>query len=280
LNPEAGQAAPDSWLTEAQFDDIKSQALSKTMLGESRMKRVPILILILGWSFECFGGGIVPDNPRFQEARQHLVESDIQGQGISDPQVLAAMRTVPRHCFVPKELVAQAYEDHPLPIGEGQTISQPYVVALMTESLKLEHSDRVLEIGTGSGYQAAILACIVREVYTVEIREKLYQRASDVLQALNFTNIRARHGDGYFGWEEAAPFDAIMITAAVDHIPPPLVKQLKDGGRLILPLGNPFSYQNLVLVTKHGEDLSVKQITGVLFVPLAGYASDHGKTSQ
>jgi len=244
------------------------------------MTRLVILILLLGRTFAYPGAGIAADDPRLQDARQRLVQRHIQGQGISDPGVLAAMRTVPRHRFVPPELLSQAYADRPLPIGEGQTISQPYVVALMTESLRLGKADRVLEIGTGSGYQAAILACIVQEVYTIEIKEKLYQRARDVLRSLNFSNIRTRAGDGYFGWQEAAPFDAIMITAAVDHVPPPLIQQLRDGGRLILPLGNPFSYQNLVLVTKQGEDVTVRQITGVLFVPLTGYALEHSKTSQ
>jgi len=184
------------------------------------------------------------------------------------------MSEVFRHSFVPKELVSRAYADHPLPIGEGQTISQPYIVALMTESLKPKGPERVLEIGTGSGYQAAILANVTKEVYTIEIKEKLYTKANQILRTLGFTNIKTRHSDGYFGWPEAAPFDCIMITAAIDHIPPPLLKQLKDGGRLILPLGNPFSYQNLSLVTKHGEDYTVKQITGVLFVPMTGYALD------
>ena len=185
------------------------------------------------------------------------------------------MSKVLRHCFVPKELASQAYADHPLPIGEGQTISQPYIVALMTESLELKGHERVLEIGTGSGYQAAILASVVKDVYTIEIKEKLFKKANRTLRSLGHTNIKTRRADGYFGWPEAAPFDCIMITASIDHVPPPLLKQLKDGGRLILPLGNPFSYQNLSLVTKHGEDYTVKQITGVLFVPMTGYALDH-----
>jgi protein-L-isoaspartate(D-aspartate) O-methyltransferase len=159
-----------------------------------------------------------------------------------------------------------------LPIGEGQTISQPYVVALMTEILRPLKNHRILEIGTGSGYQAAVLAQVVNHVYTIEIKKKLYHRANKTLKSLGYTSIQTRHSDGYFGWPEHAPFDAIMITAAIDHIPPPLLKQLKDGGRLTLPLGNPFSYQNLVMVTKKGQDLSVKQITGVLFVPMTGHA--------
>ncbi len=204
-----------------------------------------------------------------------MVLSQIRSRGISDKKVLKAMSEVLRHSFVPKELASQAYRDHPLPIGEGQTISQPYIVALMTESLNLKGHERVLEIGTGSGYQAAILANITKDVHTIEIKEKLYTKANQTLRLLDYTNIKTRHADGYFGWPEAAPFDCIMITAAIDHIPPPLLKQLKNGGRLILPLGNPFSYQNLSLVTKQGEDYTVKQITGVLFVPMTGYALDH-----
>jgi protein-L-isoaspartate(D-aspartate) O-methyltransferase len=142
----------------------------------------------------------------------------------------------------------------------------------MTESLNITRDSRVLEIGTGSGYQAAVLAKIVKQVYTIEIKEKLFKKASQLLQTLGYDNIETLLGDGYFGWEEKAPFDGIMITAAVDHIPPPLLKQLKNGGRLILPLGNPFAYQNLVLVTKQDGDYTVEQITGVLFVPLTGHA--------
>ena len=215
---------------------------------------------------------VVSDSAEFKKARHHMVQTTIKNRGISDPNVLAAMQAVPRHCFVPKDLLSVGYADRPLPIGEGQTISQPYVVALMTEILRPSKNHRVLEIGTGSGYQAAVLAQVVNHVYTIEIKEKLYHKAKKTLKSLGYTTIQSRHSDGYFGWPEHAPFDAIMITAAVDHIPPPLLKQLKDGGRLTLPLGNPFGYQNLVMVTKQGEDLSVEQITGVLFVPMTGYA--------
>ena len=214
----------------------------------------------------------VSESPELKQARKQLVEKHIKAKGISDPSVLAAMQAVPRHKFVPRNLLPVAYADRPLPIGEGQTISQPYVVALMTEILQLDKVHRVLEIGTGSGYQAAVLAQVANTVYSIEIKEKLYHRASKTLKSLGYNNVKTRHGDGYYGWPQAAPFDAIMITAAVDHIPPPLLKQLKEGGRLALPLGNPFSYQNLVLVTKQGDDLIVKQITGVLFVPMTGYA--------
>ena len=207
-----------------------------------------------------------------------MVLLQIQMRGVSDEKVLNAMNQVLRHSFVPEKLISQAYADHPLPIGRGQTISQPYIVALMTESLNLKGDERILEIGTGSGYQAAILTKVAKEVYTIEIKKKLYQNASNVLRSMGYTNVKTRHGDGYFGWVEASPFDCIMITAAIDHIPPPLLKQLKEGGRLILPLGNPFSYQNLTLITKQGKDYTVKQITGVLFVPMTGHALDRNRT--
>jgi len=217
-------------------------------------------------------GQVQKDAPKYQKAREKMVLSQIRSRGISDKNVLKGMSSVPRHVFVPEKLIPRAYGDHPLPIGEGQTISQPYIVALMTESLELKGYERVLEIGTGSGYQAAILANTAKEVYTIEIKEKLYTKARRLLESLGYMYVKTRHSDGYFGWPEAAPFDCIMVTAAIDHIPPPLLEQLKDGGRLILPLGNPFSYQNLSLVTKQGKDYTVKQITGVLFVPMTGYA--------
>ena len=238
------------------------------------MKKIRHFLCLLSLIPSIVIADVISDNPTFKAAREKLVEKDIAGQGIADPKVLAAIRSVPRHCFVPKRLASKAYADTALPIGASQTISQPYVVALMTESLKLSGNHRVLEIGTGSGYQAAVLAKIVEEVYSIEIKEKLHHQSSQLLKDLGFTNVKTRHGDGYFGWQEAAPFDAIMITAAINHIPPPLLKQLTEGGRLILPLGNPFSYQNLTLVTKTGGNYVTKQITGVLFVPMTGHALD------
>ncbi|HHP7234457.1 MAG TPA: protein-L-isoaspartate(D-aspartate) O-methyltransferase [Desulfobacterales bacterium] len=208
----------------------------------------------------------------FGTQRAEMVQHQIAARGVSDPRVLQSMRKVPRHRFVPEGLRAQAYSDRPLPIGEGQTISQPYIVALMTEALSLQSDSRVLEIGTGSGYQAAVLAEITPQVYSVEIKPVLAEGAARRLRSLGYDQVQTRRADGYYGWESAAPFDAIMITAAVDHIPPPLLAQLKDGGRLVLPLGNPFSYQNLVLVTRHGDSHTVRQITGVLFVPMTGDA--------
>ena len=236
------------------------------------MKKACFVVFVLSLVPSTLIGGDIPDKPELIAAREYLVTNFIQGNGISDPEVLAAMRDVPRHCFVPKRLLSRAYVDTALPIGEGQTISQPYVVALMTESLHLDKTDRVLEIGTGSGYQAAILSRIAAQVYSIEIKERLYKKSTRLLSTLGYSNVASRHGDGYFGWEDAAPFDAIMITAAVNHIPPPLLKQLKDGGRLILPLGNPFISQSLTLVSKIRDDYKTKLITGVLFVPMTGYA--------
>ena len=236
------------------------------------MKTACLIVCLLSLFSSTSIADAASDTTAFKQARNRLIKNYIEGRGISDPKVIAAMQAVPRHFFVPKNIVSQAYVDRALPIGEGQTISQPYVVALMTESLKLGETDRVLEIGSGSGYQTAILAKIAGKVHTIEIIEKLQKKSAALLEKLGFTNIESRHGDGYFGWEEAAPFDAIMITAAVNHIPPPLLKQLKDGGRLILPLGNPFYSQNLTLVTKQADNYTTKQIIGVLFVPMTGYA--------
>jgi protein-L-isoaspartate(D-aspartate) O-methyltransferase len=204
------------------------------------------------------------------EERMDMVEYQIRQRGVTDQDVLAAMERVPRHEFVPKQYQSQAYADHPLPIGHGQTISQPYIVALMTELLYLKNTDRVLEIGTGSGYQAAILAGIVSEVYTVEIVEPLAVEAQERLARLGFANVHVLHADGYFGWEEHAPYDAIIVTAAPDHIPQPLVQQLKDGAKLVVPVGPPGGYQTLWQITNEGGKIKKRNVTGVLFVPLTG----------
>ena len=201
-----------------------------------------------------------------------MVEDQIASRGVRDPEVLSAMRKVPRHLFIPGDLRYQAYEDHPVRIGEGQTISQPYIVALMTEALELEGGERVLEIGTGSGYQAAVLAEIVREVYSIEIKEVLAGRSREVLDSLGYSRVVTKWDDGYSGWPEYAPFDRIIVTAAVDHVPPPLLDQLAPGGRMILPLGDPYGYQQLALVEKEDEGFTVRHITGVLFVPMTGQA--------
>ncbi|MBN1659860.1 MAG: protein-L-isoaspartate(D-aspartate) O-methyltransferase [Anaerolineae bacterium] len=209
------------------------------------------------------------DDERLED-RMQMVDHQIRRRGITDEDVLAAMERVARHEFVPQDYQSQAYADHPLPIGYGQTISQPYIVALMTELLQLRPTDRVLEIGTGSGYQAAILGEIVGEVYTVEIVEPLATQATERMARLGYKNVHVLHADGYFGWEEHAPFDAIIVTAAPDHIPQPLVEQLGDGGKLVIPVGPPGGYQTLWEITKSGDDIQKRNVTGVLFVPLTG----------
>lgn len=206
----------------------------------------------------------------FAEARARMVKFQLLGRDITDQDVIEAMERVPRHEFVPKEYRKQAYADHPLPIGFGQTISQPYIVALMTQLLKLKPEYRVLEVGTGSGYQAAILGELCSEVYTVEIIEELAKSAKERLERLGYDNVHVKHGDGYYGWKEHAPYDAIIVTAAPDHIPPPLVAQLKDGGRMVVPVGPPGGYQTLWLVEKKDGEVTTRNITGVVFVPLTG----------
>ena len=203
----------------------------------------------------------------FTQLRKEMVVSQIQSRDVTAPDVLDAMNTVPRHSFVPQEYLDQAYEDHPLPIGYGQTISQPYIVALMTEKLKIKRGDKVLEIGTGSGYQAAVLAHMGMEVYSVEIITELARAAEERLKRLGYA-VWVKQGDGYLGWEEHAPYDAIIVTAAPDHVPQPLVKQLKDGGRLVIPVGPQGSWQTLWQFTRKGDDLQAVDLGGVAFVPL------------
>jgi len=198
-----------------------------------------------------------------------MVEEQIAARGIDDENVLQAMRDVPRHLFVPKRKRSSAYGDFPLPIGYGQTISQPYIVALMTKLLDPERDDCALEVGTGSGYQAAVLSQIVRKVYTVEIIPPLGKAAEKRLKEAAYENITVKVGDGYYGWEEYAPFDCIIVTAASDHIPPPLIRQLKKGGKMAIPVGGPFQVQNLMLIEKSEEgEIQMKNILPVRFVPL------------
>jgi protein-L-isoaspartate(D-aspartate) O-methyltransferase len=206
----------------------------------------------------------------FARARAEMIERDLRGRGIKDARVLAAMDAVPRHLFVPEPLRAAAYEDRPLPIGAGQTISQPYIVALMSELLDLKGQERVLEIGTGSGYQAAVLARLAREVCSIEILPALSERAKEVLLQLGFTNVQLKVGDGFFGWRENAPFDVILLTASAPKLPEPLWQQLREGGRLIMPLGEERRAQRLMRFTKTGGKPVAEDLTGVLFVPLTG----------
>lgn len=198
-----------------------------------------------------------------------MVEQQIVHRGIRDERVISALREVPRHKFVPEDLQNDSYEDCPLSIGNGQTISQPYIVALMTESLRLSAEDKVLEIGTGSGYQAAILARLCTHVYTVERIEVLLERAKGIFKDLGITNISTKLGDGTLGWEEFSPYQAIIVTAASDNVPPPLVKQLSEGGKLVIPLGRSFA-QVLTLIEKKEGGLKEEQICGCAFVPLVG----------
>ena len=207
---------------------------------------------------------------RFKNAREKMVKHDLKGRDINDKRVLSVMGKVKRHLFVEKSLWNVAYNDYPLSIDEGQTISQPYIVALMTQCLNLKPTDKVLEIGTGSGYQAAVLAELVDQVYSIEMREKLAKEASLKLKELGYQNVKVKQGDGYFGWPSYAPFDAIIVTCAANHIAPPLTQQLKEGGRLIIPLGSTLFHQTLTLITKVKGELEVKHISGVRFVPMIG----------
>jgi len=215
------------------------------------------------------GGVAAKSSESFKEKRQKMVEEQIRARGVTDGEVLKAMQEVPRHEFVPKSYRHLAYADRPLPIGYGQTISQPFIVALMTELLEVNKDSKVLEVGTGSGYQAAVLAEIVDKVYTVEIVEELYKKATKTLTRVGYDNVHTRYGDGYYGWKEHAPYDAIIVTAAAEFVPPPLVKQLKVGGKMCIPVGPPFRTQKLLLVTRKGpRDVKTKVITMVRFVPL------------
>ncbi len=215
-------------------------------------------------------GAATPTPDRFLAARLAMVNEQIQQRGVADASVLEVMRRVPRHRFVPPQYVDAAYEDHPLPIGYGQTISQPYIVALMSESIHAGPGARVLEIGTGSGYQAAVLAELGAEVYTMEIVPELARQATDRLREEGYADVSVLNADGYFGWPEHAPYDAIIVTAAPDHLPQPLANQLKEGGRLVIPIGPAGSYQTLWLFEKHEGELQATNLGGVIFVPLTG----------
>jgi protein-L-isoaspartate(D-aspartate) O-methyltransferase len=203
----------------------------------------------------------------FEKKRYQMVDSQIKGRGIGDLKVLRAMSTVPRHLFVPKYLRRQAYVDGPLPIGYGQTISQPYIVAYMTDLLQIQPQHRLLEIGTGSGYQAAVLAELTENVYTMEIIPELAKSAAKILKETGYGSVHVRQGDGYHGWADAGPFDGIMVTAAAEFIPPPLLQQLAEGGRMIIPVGSPFFVQHLMLVEKKQGRITTRSLMPVRFVP-------------
>jgi len=227
--------------------------------------------LVVLWQACCGMNQTRAAETEFASARARMVEEQLSapGRGITNARVLAAMRKVPRHEFVPEEVRRRAYGDHPLPIGHGQTISQPFIVAFMTERLEPQPTDKVLEIGTGSGYQAAVLAELVAQVYTIEIIEPLARRAAADLKRLGYTNVTVRAGDGYKGWPEAAPFDAIIVTCAPDHVPQPLVDQLKEGGRLVIPVG-PSWDQELYLLRKQAGRIEQRAVLPVRFVPMTG----------
>lgn len=216
----------------------------------------------------------------FAALRERMVIETIERRGVTDEDVLNAMRTVPRHLFVPEGEQDYAYGDHPLPIGYGQTISQPYIVALMTDLLELRQGDKVLEVGTGSGYQAAILAEIPSiEVYTIEIIPELAESAQERLESLGYTDVHCRQGDGYYGWPQYAPFDAIVVTAAPDHVPQPLVDQLAPGGRMVIPVGPPGGYQTLWKLVKQPDgEVKNYNMGGVAFVPLTGMGVEEHQT--
>lgn len=232
-----------------------------------------IILIIFILTINNNGKNIENNNDinNYEQLRKDMVSKQLKTRDI-DEKVLEVMGKIERHKFVPDVLKNNAYDDNPLPIGYGQTISQPYIVALMTQSLEVDKNYKVLEIGTGSGYQAAVLSELVKKVYTIEIINELAKNAETRLKDLGYNNVKVKNADGYSGWEEFAPYDAIIVTAAANHIPPPLLEQLKDNGKLIIPLGSTLTFQTLTLVTKKGNDLETEFITGVRFVPLTGKA--------
>jgi protein-L-isoaspartate(D-aspartate) O-methyltransferase len=218
-----------------------------------------ILFLILVVAFQ--------EDDKFKAAREKMVNTQIKTRGVKDHSTLAALLHVPRHKFVPENQISNAYKDFPIAIGYGQTISQPYIVAFMTEIINLKKDFKVLEIGTGSGYQAAILAEIVDSVYTLEIVEELFASSKKRLHDLKYDNIKVKNSDGYHGWQEKGPFDAIVVTAAAEFVPPPLLEQLKNGGKMIIPVGTPFRTQQLLLIEKKEGKIKTKNLMFVRFVP-------------
>ncbi len=224
-----------------------------------------ILILVLS-SFNIVVDSHLQEDPYVRD-REKMVRTQIEMRGVADEATLSSMKKVQRHLFVPPNQRENAYDDRPLPIGYGQTISQPFIVAYMTEIIRPNKNSKMLEIGTGSGYQAAVLAEIISEVYTVEIITELSNSSEKKLKELGYKNVYVKNADGYYGWKEHAPFDAIIVTAASEYIPPPLVEQLKEGGRMIIPVGSPFQTQMLMLVEKKGGKVTTKSLMPVMFVP-------------
>jgi len=238
-------------------------------MGLTAWRAIFLFVWPIWWYFNAGMLALDQDHDLFAAARHRMVTEQIAARGVRDARVLATLRAVPRHLFVPPAQQAGAYEDTPLPIGHGQTISQPYIVALMTELARPRPRDRALEVGTGSGYQAAVLARLVSHVYTVEIIEPLAREAQQRLQSLGYTNTTVRVGDGYAGWPEMAPFDVIVVTAAPSHVPPPLVDQLKPAGRLVIPVGSVFGAQELQLIEKDASGhIQTRRVAPVAFVPL------------
>jgi protein-L-isoaspartate(D-aspartate) O-methyltransferase len=261
---------------------MKGGVLVNTSISPQSIIRVlvPFLFLVFLTPFAVGMDSTEPDTPvdmpvtrddGYSQNRKQMVLNQIEARGVDDEEVLRAMRTVPRHQFVPEEERQRAYNDHAIPIGYGQTISQPFVVAYMTVLLDIRQGDRVLEIGTGSGYQAAVLAELTDEVYTVEIIEELAVQASSRLSELGYLTIDVKNVDGYWGWDEAAPFDGIIVTAAAGHIPPPLVEQLAPGGRIVIPVGHPYDIQYITVIEKSQSGrLTGRQLLPVQFVPFTG----------
>ncbi len=247
---------------------MKRQGLAGGRKGGQGLARVLLPLLALAYPCLPLLAPVLAEEDRSSIQRQAMVAEQIEARGVKDPRVLAAMRSVPRHEFVPAGIRGMAYSDRPLPIGQGQTISQPYIVALMTELAEVESGEKVLEIGTGSGYQAAVLGQLTDAVYTIEILPPLAARAKQTLERLGVTQIRARVGDGYLGWPEQAPFDAILVTAAPDHIPQPLLDQLAEGGVLVIPVGQQGGAQELLRLRKTGGKLTTEPVIPVSFVPL------------
>jgi protein-L-isoaspartate(D-aspartate) O-methyltransferase len=248
--------------------------MSTTILSLNPNRKPSVLATLLSFVLPTLAfveaAQVERNKEQLLRARRAMIERDLVGRGIRDVRVLDAMGSIERDLFVPEKLRSNAYADRPLPIGEGQTISQPYIVAFMTELLNLKGTERVLEIGTGSGYQTAVLGKLAAAVYSIEIVPTLSERAKTLLKVLGFDNVHFKVGDGFFGWEEQGPFDAVLVTAAAPRIPELLWRQLREGGRLIMPLGADRQLQRLVRVTKTDGKQVIEEITGVLFVPLTG----------